>query len=362
VTYRDAESALSYQASRGQPPDHRFVAADFAAGGTECRPRILGIGADSGHHEHRSPRTRVATEARGWRSTFRRSIARLVPQPGQNTSSQGVPAISAARIVGDHSMSRLAASSLSEPGPSSESRQGRKAREWGGGRRLPRSVIRWKRGFRSGGVLATWRGPAGEDRGDDVGMRHPLVVQLRLDGERANGARRSTVDADKVIDAHRLASQPANLQVFGDGAQHRGALDLAPPHRRDRAAGLALEQRHELVRALAGARPAVEVPHRQQPALFERRRCTIGGYRGRIGLHLHGLTHAYWTRVGHHRFGRRESPCVYWFMRVHARAPCESGYALELSPLRVEDALEKGPAGQAPGVWPWAIAGFVVKL
>jgi hypothetical protein len=29
---------------------------------------------------------------------------------GQNTSSQGVPAISAARIVGDHSMSRLATS------------------------------------------------------------------------------------------------------------------------------------------------------------------------------------------------------------------------------------------------------------
>jgi hypothetical protein len=33
----------------------------------------------------------------------------LVVQPGQNTSSQGVSAISAARIVGDHSMSRLAA-------------------------------------------------------------------------------------------------------------------------------------------------------------------------------------------------------------------------------------------------------------
>jgi hypothetical protein len=48
--------------------------------------------------------------AKAGRSTFRRSIARLVPQPGQNTSSQGVPAISAARIVGDHSMSRLAAS------------------------------------------------------------------------------------------------------------------------------------------------------------------------------------------------------------------------------------------------------------
>src|SRR5580700_3178522 len=58
---------------------------------------MLGIGAVSGHHEHRSPSTRVATEARGWRSTLRRSIARLAPQPGQNTSSQGVPAISAAR-------------------------------------------------------------------------------------------------------------------------------------------------------------------------------------------------------------------------------------------------------------------------
>jgi len=63
------------------------------------------MGADSGHHEHRSPSTRAATDARGWRPTFRRSIARLVPQPGQNTSSHGVPAISAARIVGDQSMS-----------------------------------------------------------------------------------------------------------------------------------------------------------------------------------------------------------------------------------------------------------------
>jgi hypothetical protein len=89
---------------------HKFDAAAFAAGGRVCNARILGIGADSGHHEHRSPSTRVATDARGWRSTFRRSIARLVPQPGQNTSSHGVPAISAARIVGDHNMSRLATS------------------------------------------------------------------------------------------------------------------------------------------------------------------------------------------------------------------------------------------------------------
>jgi hypothetical protein len=42
-------------------------------------------------------------------TSSRRQIARLVPQ-GQNTSSHGVPAISAARMVGDHSMSRLAAS------------------------------------------------------------------------------------------------------------------------------------------------------------------------------------------------------------------------------------------------------------
>jgi hypothetical protein len=37
-------------------------------------------------------------------------MARLVPQPGQNTSSHGVPASRAARIVGDHSVSRPAAS------------------------------------------------------------------------------------------------------------------------------------------------------------------------------------------------------------------------------------------------------------
>jgi hypothetical protein len=31
--------------------DHRFDAAAFAAGGNACKPRILGIGPDSGHHE-----------------------------------------------------------------------------------------------------------------------------------------------------------------------------------------------------------------------------------------------------------------------------------------------------------------------
>ena len=48
-----------------------------------------GIGADPGHHEHRRPSTIVPTEASG-------SIARLIPQPGQKTSSQGVSATSAA--------------------------------------------------------------------------------------------------------------------------------------------------------------------------------------------------------------------------------------------------------------------------
>jgi hypothetical protein len=50
---------------RAAGPPHRFDAAAFAAGGKGCNPRILGIGADSGHHEHRSPNTRVATDASG---------------------------------------------------------------------------------------------------------------------------------------------------------------------------------------------------------------------------------------------------------------------------------------------------------
>jgi hypothetical protein len=43
----------------------RFDAPAFAAGGKACKPRILGIGVDSGHHEHRSPSPNVATDARG---------------------------------------------------------------------------------------------------------------------------------------------------------------------------------------------------------------------------------------------------------------------------------------------------------
>ena len=69
-------------------------------------PSSFGMAADPGHHEQRRPSTSVPTDANGWRSSVRRSIARLVPHPGQKTSSQGVPASSAARIVGDHSMSR----------------------------------------------------------------------------------------------------------------------------------------------------------------------------------------------------------------------------------------------------------------
>jgi hypothetical protein len=76
------------------------------AGGRAYNPSSFGIGAEPGHQENRRPRTSVPTEASGWRSTVRRSIARLVPQPGQKTSSHGVPAISAARMVGDQSMSR----------------------------------------------------------------------------------------------------------------------------------------------------------------------------------------------------------------------------------------------------------------
>jgi hypothetical protein len=63
-------------------------------------------------HEHLRPSTSVPTEASGWRSTVLRSIARPVPQPGQKTSSQGVPDISAALMVGDHSMSRPVARRL----------------------------------------------------------------------------------------------------------------------------------------------------------------------------------------------------------------------------------------------------------
>jgi hypothetical protein len=43
----------------------RFDAVAFASGGKTCRPRVLGMGADSGHHEHRSPSTNVATDASG---------------------------------------------------------------------------------------------------------------------------------------------------------------------------------------------------------------------------------------------------------------------------------------------------------
>jgi hypothetical protein len=53
------------------------------AGGRAYRPSSFGIGAMPGHQEHRRPSTSVPTDARGWRSTARRSIARLVPRPGR---------------------------------------------------------------------------------------------------------------------------------------------------------------------------------------------------------------------------------------------------------------------------------------
>jgi hypothetical protein len=47
------------------------------AGGNAYSPSSIGIGADPGHHPHRKPSTIVPTEAIGYRSTVRRSIARL---------------------------------------------------------------------------------------------------------------------------------------------------------------------------------------------------------------------------------------------------------------------------------------------
>jgi hypothetical protein len=47
------------------------------------QPGDTGIGALPGHQEHRKPSKRLPTEASGWRSKVRISIARLVRQPGQ---------------------------------------------------------------------------------------------------------------------------------------------------------------------------------------------------------------------------------------------------------------------------------------
>ena len=62
----------------------------------------------------RRPRTPGAPQAKDQRADRGQRMAvdgpqvdrRLVPQPGQNTSSHGVPATSAARMVGDHRISR----------------------------------------------------------------------------------------------------------------------------------------------------------------------------------------------------------------------------------------------------------------
>jgi hypothetical protein len=86
---------------------------------------ILGIGAEPGHHEHRSPSTSEPTDASGWRSIVRMSIARLDRQPGQCTSSHGMPAITAQRIVGDHRAPRPAASAA-YAGPKPRSAQHRR--------------------------------------------------------------------------------------------------------------------------------------------------------------------------------------------------------------------------------------------
>jgi hypothetical protein len=68
----------------------------FAAGGAAWSPIRRGIGAEPWHNEHRRFSTRLPTDASGWRSSTRMSIARLVLQPGQKTSSHGAPARTAA--------------------------------------------------------------------------------------------------------------------------------------------------------------------------------------------------------------------------------------------------------------------------
>jgi hypothetical protein len=76
----------------------KFAAA-FCPGDKACSSRILGIGADSGHHEHRTQH-----EGGNLREGMTINLPQIdfVPHPRQNTSSHGVPAIRAARIVGDH--------------------------------------------------------------------------------------------------------------------------------------------------------------------------------------------------------------------------------------------------------------------
>jgi hypothetical protein len=58
------------------------------AGGNVYKPSSFGIGADPGHQEQRRSSTKVPTEASGWRSMVRRSIARLVPRLYPETLSR----------------------------------------------------------------------------------------------------------------------------------------------------------------------------------------------------------------------------------------------------------------------------------
>jgi hypothetical protein len=53
------------------------------AGGGAYSPSSFGIGADPGHREHRRPSTNVPTDASGWRSMVRRSIARSYRRDGE---------------------------------------------------------------------------------------------------------------------------------------------------------------------------------------------------------------------------------------------------------------------------------------
>jgi hypothetical protein len=101
---------MTWNRQKGPPP--RFVtgaagapqypdAGAFATGGSAYSPIIFGIGADPGHHEHRKPSTRLPTEASGWRSMVRISIARFVRQLGQCTSKSQYASQAGRNIVTD---------------------------------------------------------------------------------------------------------------------------------------------------------------------------------------------------------------------------------------------------------------------
>jgi hypothetical protein len=155
---------------------HAVTVCSNPDGGGVYTPGSFGIGADPGHHEHRSPSTRVTTEANGSRSMARRSIARLVPQPEQNTSSQGVSASSAARIVGDHSMTRPVASrrfQRSTRAPPRGARPGSPSVGGAGRRGAPTSAVRKRMEITEAGWRRSRREASGRVDVDPLGKCRP---------------------------------------------------------------------------------------------------------------------------------------------------------------------------------------------